>query len=271
MAVCPCSGDVALLWEERRQVYIYNSELEFQRKFSIMYGDLWDVCFTNDGKIIVVNRSHNRLLLYNTKGRFVNFEVKKPQYSVKFTYVSFDIEERFIVTSTKVDSDDDKDVLTIPCIMVYNSKQVHVFKEPCLVFGKTQLVEPVSRAIFLNNKFYIADECESAFFIKVFSELGQFIKTFNLQNTFLSFTTNLFVQNSSDLIVVHTDDDDDDASCINTYYIKDEAIVNFEKMSLPLGGLKQALVISGRQDGPVQQLEIYEEIKSVYKVNYGAS
>ncbi|XP_031548760.1 uncharacterized protein LOC116286389 [Actinia tenebrosa] len=170
VAVSPQSGDIALLCRERRKVYLLTTEGHHYNTVHIKHGNLWDVAFSIDNDIIVVNRANNRLLFYTERGQFVNREVEVPRTCLKFTHLSVDEMGRLIVTSAKVsDEDDDEDV--VQCLIVYQPDSDISDR----MFGRKHLQNPVSRAIFFKGRYYVADCCSDEIVLKVFTVQGEFV------------------------------------------------------------------------------------------------
>lgn len=170
MAVSNISGDIALLDEENRFIYIYSHMGDPICGFRIRYGDLWDVAFSKDDEIIVLNRECNRLLHYDREGTFIKKYVKAPNARVKFTRISSDAEGRLLVTSSPRDCCDEPEELVEPCILVYSSDRKFQFS-----FGEDRLRCPQDVA-FHQGKFFVTDgdlEC-----VKVFSGRGNFLFDF---------------------------------------------------------------------------------------------
>ena len=170
MAVSNISGDIALLDEENRFIYIYSHMGDPICGFRIRYGDLWDVAFSKDDEIIVLNRECNRLLHYDREGTFIKKYVKAPNARVKFTRISSDAEGRLLVTSSPRDCCDEPEEMVEPCILVYSSDRKFQFS-----FGEDRLHCPQDVA-FHQGKFFVTDgdlEC-----VKVFSGRGNFLFDF---------------------------------------------------------------------------------------------
>lgn len=170
MAVSNISGDIALLDEENRFIYIYSHMGDPICGFRIRYGDLWDVAFSKDDEIIVLNRECNRLLHYDREGTFIKKYVKAPNARVKFTRISSDAEGRLLVTSSPRDCCDEPEEMVEPCILVYSSDRKFQFS-----FGEDRLRCPQDVA-FHQGKFFVTDgdlEC-----VKVFSGRGNFLFDF---------------------------------------------------------------------------------------------
>lgn len=179
IAVSPHSGDIALLCKENNKVYLYKANGSHYGTINIRYGNLWDVGFSIDDNIIVVNRRNNRLLFYTKDNQFTSQEKEIPRTGLKYTYLSVCEDGRLIVTSARTDdddndnSDDDGDGEIVQCIIIYDADD----NSHKRMFGRKHLEKPVSRAVCHNGSYYIADYDSSSHIIyfKVFSSQGQFI------------------------------------------------------------------------------------------------
>lgn len=170
IAVSNATGDIAILDEEDRRVYVYSSLGDPLMSFRIRYGDLWDITFSKEDEIIVLNRECNRLLHYDREGTFVKKYVKVPNTQVKFTRVSTDADGRLLVTSSPRDCCDEPEELVEPCILVYSPDRKFMFS-----FGEDKLACPQDVAYF-QGKFFVTDgdlEC-----VKVFNSSGKFLFDF---------------------------------------------------------------------------------------------
>ena len=171
MAVSNVSGDIALLDEEDRRVYIFNNSFgDIVSEFCVNYGDLWDVTFSKDDEIIVLSRECNRLLHYDREGTFIKKHVKTPNAQVKFTRISTDADGRFLITSSPRDCCDDPEELVEPCVLVYSSDRKFLFS-----FGVDRLHCPQD-VVFHQGKFFVTDgdlEC-----VQVFNSWGKFLFEF---------------------------------------------------------------------------------------------
>jgi hypothetical protein len=166
IAVSPRSGNIALLYEEKRQVHLFSEDGSQKSTIYIEYGDLWDVAFSIDDDVIVVNRTHNRLLFYEKDGQFINWEVEVPRSCLKFTYLSVDEIGRLIVTGSAAANVDDD---VVNCIIVYQCGE----EESDRMFGRRHLQHPVSRAIFYQGFYYVADRCSHEIIIIAFTVQGE--------------------------------------------------------------------------------------------------
>lgn len=171
VAVSPSNGNIALLWEEMRQIYLFTAEGHYFNTISITYGDLWDVAYSIDNDIIVVNRANNQLLFYTESGQFINRQVEVPRTCLKFTYLSVDEMGRLIVTSTRVNNGDDDEIHVVQCLIVYQFRSTTSNR----MFGRKHLQRPVSRAIFFKEQYYVADCCSQEIVLKVFNVQGKFV------------------------------------------------------------------------------------------------
>ena len=170
IAVSNLTGDIAVLDEEDRRVYIYSPLGDPLMSFRIRYGDLWDITFSKDDEIIVLNRECNRLLHYDREGTFVKKHVKVPNTRVKFTRISTDADGRLLVTSSPRDCCDEPEELVEPCILVYSPDRKFLFS-----FGEDKLSCPQDVA-YHQGKFFVTDgdlEC-----VKVFNSSGKFLFDF---------------------------------------------------------------------------------------------
>ena len=170
IAVSNVSGDIVVLDEEERRVYVYSSQADYVTSFRIRYGDLWDITFSKDNEIIVLNRECNRLLHYDWEGTFIKKYVKAPNNRVKFTRISTDASGRLLVTSSPRDCCDEPEDEVQPCILVYNSDRKFQFS-----FGEDKLACPQD-VVYHQQKFFVTDgdlEC-----VKVFDGSGKFLFDF---------------------------------------------------------------------------------------------
>ena len=154
--------------EEMKYVHIFMDNGEPFNKFCITCGDPWDLAVTSDNEIVVLDRGSNRLLHYNMNG---NIKVKKASVSssarnLKFSSLSIDIHERFIISSCPCFNETKAD--TLPCILVYSPLGVLM-----LSFGKKVLSSP-EKAVSFNDKFFVADSGRKS--VVVFDKFGNFFK-----------------------------------------------------------------------------------------------
>lgn len=170
IAVSNASGDIVVLDEEERRVYVYSSQTDYLTSFRIRYGDLWDITFSKDDEIIVLNRECNRLLHYDREGTFIKKYIKAPNNRVKFTRISTDASGRLLVTSSPRDCCDEPEDEVQPCILVYTSDRKFQFS-----FGEDKLACPQD-VVYHQGKFFVTDgdlEC-----VKVFDSSGKFLFDF---------------------------------------------------------------------------------------------
>ncbi|KXJ25175.1 uncharacterized protein LOC110246097 [Exaiptasia diaphana] len=158
IAVCPQSGDVAVLWKENRKVHLYSSDAVHKATIQIVYGSLSDVGFCSLGNVVVVNRDSNRLLFYDKGGTFKRIKLHVASGNLKYTYFSCN-NDVFTVVSSELNEDCEIDSSIMKCVVVYKSN----IPTPQKVFGKNQLVKPLSRAVYHNEKIYIADPREGSY------------------------------------------------------------------------------------------------------------
>ena len=171
IAVSTEKGEMAVLDDESNRVHILTESGNYLRSFGVKFGDLYDVAFVNDkclDGVLVVNRSHNRLLAYHRlSGRFypmfyatyqslIHFQCSK----VNFSSVTPTPGGRLIVTSEALDES---------CVMVIDMKGGRQSKD--LVFGKGYLACP-RKALFHNGEFFVCDRDDGS--VKVFDARGAF-------------------------------------------------------------------------------------------------
>ena len=165
------SGDFAVLDRENKHVHVFNEDGEIMNSFRVRYGDLFDIAFSSEDEIVVVNRERNRLLHYDYFGNFHKKVMSASKENVKFTSLTVDVHGRFIISSSPYYRHEDQGE-TLPCILVYSSSG-----NLTLSFGEDELVSP-KRAVFLNGKFYVADsELEQ---VLVFDKNGSLVDTFGV-------------------------------------------------------------------------------------------
>lgn len=97
IVVLNVSGDIVVLDEEERCVYVYILQVGCFILFCIRYGDLWDIIFFKDDEIIVLNRECNRLFYYDREGIFIKKYVKVLNNRVKFIRIFIDVIGRLLV------------------------------------------------------------------------------------------------------------------------------------------------------------------------------
>ena len=170
IAVSPQKGEMAVLDDESNRVHILTQSGNYLRSFGVKFGDLYDVAFLNDkflDGIIVVNRSHNRLLAYHRmNGRFSPMFYSSMYQSVhsQFTKVNFSSvsttpdSQQIIVTSEALDES------CVAVIDVQASQQKNI-----LVFGKGHLLCP-RKALCYNKEFFVCDRDDGV--VKVFDAKG---------------------------------------------------------------------------------------------------
>ena len=162
------SGDFAVLDRENKHVHIFNEDGAIMNSFRVRYGDLFDIAFSSEDEIVVVNRERNRLLHYDYFGNFHKKVMSASKENVKFTSLTVDVHGRYIISSRPYYSHEYQGE-TSPCILVYSS-----FGNLTLSF-EDELVSP-KRAVFLNGKFYVADSEREE--VLVFDKNGSFADTF---------------------------------------------------------------------------------------------
>ena len=172
IAVSADKGEMAVLDDESNRVHILSESGNYLRSFGIKFGDLYDVAFVQDkylDGVIVVNRSHNRLLAYHRpNGRFypmfyATYQSIFTQVSnVNFSSASATSDGRLIVTSEALDES---------CVMVIDVQNGHAQQKRNLVFGKGHLACP-RKALYYNNEFFVCDRDDGS--IKVFDTRGAY-------------------------------------------------------------------------------------------------
>ena len=163
VAVSQSTGDIAILSENRRKVFVLNETGQKVCTAQIQYGDLHDVAFSRDGDLIVVNYESSRLLHYGGKdGLFKRKRVEPSGSDIKFKLVSVDVDGRLVVSCDEEDADDQGSV------QVYDHNRNFLFS-----FGEGDLAG-AGKAVFHDGEFFVADgDC-----IKVFDHNGVFTRQF---------------------------------------------------------------------------------------------
>ena len=171
VAVSAEKGEMAVLDDESNRVYLLTQSGNYLRSFGVKFGDLYDIAFVSDkclDGILVVNRSHNRLLAYHRlNGRFYPMFYATYQSlihsqcsKVNFSSVTPTSDGRLIVTSEGLDES---------CVMVIDMKVGRQSKD--LIFGKGHLACP-RKALFYNGEFFVCDRDDGT--VKVFDARGAF-------------------------------------------------------------------------------------------------
>ena len=162
------SGDFAVLDRENKHVHIFNEDGAIMNSFRVRYGDLFDIAFSSEDEIVVVNRERNRLLHYDYGGNFHKKVMSASKENVKYTSLTVDVHGRYIISSRPYYSHEYQGE-ALPCILVYSSSG-----NLTLSFGEDELVSP-KRAVFLNGKFYVADSEREE--VLVFDKSGSLVDT----------------------------------------------------------------------------------------------
>ena len=201
------SGDFAVLDRENKHVHVFNEDGAIMNSFRVRYGDLFDIAFSSEDEIVVLNRERNRLLHYDYFGNFHKKVMSACKENVKFTSLTVDVHGRYIISSRPYYSDEYQGE-TSPCILVYSSSG-----NLTLSFGEDELVSP-KRAVFLNGKFYVADSEREK--VLVFDKRGSLVDTLsdcelgmpsgitadcNNRHLLVSYTSGVLVYNQSGLFV----------------------------------------------------------------------
>ena len=162
------SGDFAVLDRENKHVHVFNEDGAILNSFRVKYGDLFDIAFSSEDEIVVLNRERNRLLHYDYFGNFHKKVMSASKENVKYTSLTVDVHGRYIISSRPYYSHEYQGE-TLPCILVYSSSG-----NLTLSFGEDELVSP-KRAVFLNGKFYVADSEREE--VLVFDKSGSLVDT----------------------------------------------------------------------------------------------
>ena len=201
------SGDFAVLDRENKHVHVFNEDGAIMNSFRVRYGDLFDIAFSSEDEIVVLNRERNRLLHYDYFGNFHKKVMSACKENVKFTSLTVDVHGRYIISSRPYYSHEYQGE-TSPCILVYSSSG-----NLTLSFGEDELVSP-KRAVFLNGKFYVADSEREE--VLVFDKRGSLVDTLadcelgmpsgitadcNNRHLLVSYTSGVLVYNQSGLFV----------------------------------------------------------------------
>ena len=160
------SDNFAVLDRENKHVHIFNEDREIMSSFRVRYGNLFDIAFSNEDEIIVVNRGRNRLLHFDFWGNFHKKVMSAPKENVKFTSLTVDVHGRYIISSSPYYSHEFSGN-TVPCILVYSPSGNLTSS-----FGEDDLVAP-KKAVFLSGKFYVADSEPGH--VLVFDKTGSYI------------------------------------------------------------------------------------------------
>ena len=173
IAVSVDKGEMAVLDDESNRVHILRESAgNYQRSFGVKFGDLYDVAFVQDkylDGVIVVNRSHNRLLAYQRpNGKFYPMfyatyqSIHTEVSTVNFSSASATSDGRLIVTSEALDES---------CVLVVDIQSGHAQQKRNLVFGKGHLACP-RKALYYENEFFVCDRDNES--IKVFDARGAY-------------------------------------------------------------------------------------------------
>lgn len=162
VAVSQSTGDIAILNEIKKKVFVLDETGQKVCSAQIQYGDLYDIAFSKDGDLIVVNHENSRLLHYGGKnGIFKRKRLDPVARDIKFKYVSVDVDGKFIVSC---DSEDGNEVT----VQVYDQNRNFLFS-----FGEDELVV-CGKAVYHNGNFFVLDgDC-----VKVFDGNGVFKQQF---------------------------------------------------------------------------------------------
>lgn len=158
------TGDMAVLDAENKRVHIFDREGNHLSQFLFIFGDFWDITYSHNDEIVVLNRENNSLLHYDRSGNLKKKFPAIPRPKVKFTFLSQDSTGRFLVTSSpryqELASETDS------CVLIFNANG-----KLESVFGEGKLSSP-KKAVSLNGEFFVPDADSKS--VKVFSAEGEF-------------------------------------------------------------------------------------------------
>lgn len=158
------TGDIAVLDAENKRVHIFDREGNHLCQFLFIFGDFWDITYSPNDEIVVLNRENNSLLHYDRCGNLKKKFPTLPKPKVKFTFLSHDSKGSFLVTSSpryqELASETDA------CVLIYN-----VNGKLESVFGGGKLSSP-KKAVSLDGEFFVPDADSKS--VKVFSQEGEF-------------------------------------------------------------------------------------------------
>lgn len=157
-------GDIAVLDAENKRVHIFDREGNHLTQFLFIFGDFWDITYSHNDEIVVLNRETNSLLHYDRSGNLKRKFPTTPIPKVKFTFLSHDSSGRLFVTSSPRYQELTSE--TNSCVLVYN-----VNGKLESVFGEGKLSSP-KKAVLLNGELFVPDADSKS--VKVFSLQGEF-------------------------------------------------------------------------------------------------
>ena len=170
VAVSVEKGEMAVLDDDSNRVHILTEKGNYLRSFGVKYGDLYDVAFLHDkflDGILVVNRSHNRLLAYRRlTGKYypmfyaTNQSIHSLVSKINFSSVTATSDGFLIVTSEGLDES---------CVVVLDVQNVRAQARKNFVFGKGYLACP-RKTLSYGNEFFVCDRDDGL--VKVFDARG---------------------------------------------------------------------------------------------------
>ena len=162
LAVSNSMQEIAVLTDENRVFFIWEEDLSPKWFFNILYGELFDLDYSADDEIVVVNREDNRLLHYDgNNGTFIRKFVNG-DFQGSFAGLSVDDFGRFIVCCSPEEDDWYSD--SEASVLVFDENRRLEFS-----FGEGKLSDP-EKALFYNEEFFVNDTKD----IKVFDSSGRY-------------------------------------------------------------------------------------------------
>lgn len=166
VTVSPKTGEMAVLDAENKRVHIFDREGNHLSQFIFIFGDFWDITYSLNDDIVVLNRENNSLLHYDRSGNLKKKFSMIPRPKVKCTFLSHDLCGRFLVTSTPRYQESPSE--TDACVLIYSgSGKLET------VFGKGVLSSP-KKAVCFNRKLFVPDADSKS--VKVFNSDGEFCR-----------------------------------------------------------------------------------------------
>ena len=165
-AVSRISGDIAVLDKKESNVYLFKEDGCYYHHFKMLLvgSDLWDIAFSKDDEVIVLDREHNQLVYYDKcAGTFIRLREYNPvSMDVTFTSLSTDRTGRLIVVSSPIQED-------VACVLVFSPDGMLQFS-----FGSELLRSP-EVAVYHNEEFFVTDSEEH---VMIFDNCGQYLRTY---------------------------------------------------------------------------------------------
>ena len=170
-AVSRISGDIAVLDKEENRVYLFKEDGCHYHHFKMLLvgSDLWDIAFSKDDEVIVLDRGDNQLVYYDKcAGTFIRLRGYNPiSINVKFMSLSTDSTGRLIVVSSPVEEDE---IDVESCVLVFSPDRMFQFS-----FGSELFCSP-EIAVYHNEEFFVTDSEEQH--VMVFDKCGQYLRTY---------------------------------------------------------------------------------------------